>query len=164
MSIDAEYMISIDLGKNGAFTYWNGLELCTILGWDLGDRKTFPSITLGMHTILRDIYDRIGTTRCDVVVEKPSRRLAYQWVMYEELSEMSKQFRIKFVTYMTSSIKKTVTGYGNASKELVQEMVLKNINEKKIILPDGWLEGIDTEHKWDSMAAGICYLKNCGRI
>jgi hypothetical protein len=164
MDNELDYMISLDLGKNGAFTYWNGLEIQSILGWDISNREVFPSITLGMYTILSDVFDRMKTTRCTVVVEKPARHLAYQWVMYEELSESVKRLRVPFVTYMTTSIKKTVTGYGTASKELIQEVVKKSIGDKKILVPVSFIEFIDTEHKWDSIAAGMCYFKNTGRL
>ena len=159
-----DYMVSLDFGKNGAFAYWRESEIIYVHGWDLSDRGKYTSLTLGMLTVLDEIFDIIKDTRCNVVVEKPARHLAYQWVMYEDLFERSRRFRVPFITYMTSSIKKTVTGYGNASKELVEEEVKKIISEGNIIIPEGFLDSTDTEHKWDSIAAGICHLKKIGKI
>ena len=149
-----EYMLSVDFGKNFAFAWWCDEKCLYVSSMQVND-NVIPSM-LAIHDVMEGMMKRYSPV---VVVEKPGRDWAYQWVQYQDMRNLANVNGCDFVEYMTKTIKKTVSGSGNAGKEVMREAVDSALEEK--YLYDGELDPRD-EHQFDAIAAGICHLIKVG--
>ena len=148
-------MVSLDFGRNFGLALWNKGVCQRVLTLTVGN-----NIGIGMLRIYRTSREVLYTYRPDVVVEKPGRDWAIQWVQYTMVKELSEELGCKLYTYQTKSIKKQVSGKGNADKEDM-------LNAIDTLKKEYCVSAIDpsNEHEIDSIACGICHImKTCGGI
>lgn len=143
MKID---IISIDLGRSGAFALWSNSVCRSVIGWSFLSNRPLWQEFKGVIDIFETL---IMNDRAIVVIEKPSRNMAIQWVLYNDIRFVSGKNRLEFVSYMPTEIKKTVTGYGRSDKD----EVLRCVRESEAVNLE-----IFSDHESDAIAVGLCYL------
>ncbi len=146
-------MISIDLGKEGAFALWENGSCHKIQSWSfLPNRflwEDFKEVIDSLENLVMDLKKGHLT----IVVEKPSRNMTIQWALYTDVRRVAKVNKLDFVEYMPTMIKKIVTGNGKASKDEI----------RKAVCDSGLCKSeLSNEHEADAVAAGICLLWKIG--
>ena len=142
-------LISVDLGKTGAIAYWEKGKCYRVAQWKIGKKELNVE---HLSNVVKIFQEAIGENKPIVVVERPSMRLPYQWILYSDLRYLAKINKCEFYAYMPTTIKKEVTGSGKADKEDMKKALLKNDILSNGVLPNG-------EHEIDSILAGWCYLR-----
>lgn len=142
--------LSLDLGEFWAMAKWRGSNLVDVTSFDGG--KFCDYAWENTKQLLDEVEKYIKDYRVNVIVEKAHSKVPTQWVQYKDLKRLCNRYRINFIEYKTSHIKKVVTGNGRADKE----DIMMAVSRGKYV---GENFAARNEHEYDAVACGICFLE-----
>lgn len=143
-------MISLDLGKSFGLAIWNDGKCCSSHTLLIDDKYAIPHL----YKIHREIEEILVRHHPILVLEKPGRSLAFQWVQYTDIDWLAYRQHCKLYRYVTTAIKKEVTGFGRAGKDVMEEAVTGERSSEYCV--PGLV--LSNEHEVDAVACGICHL------
>jgi len=135
--------------------------------------KTFPK-TLSPHETLKEgksvILRLIQDFNPNVLVYEKAffanNRTAKQVMIFaDEIGKIGKRKKLEVKSFAPSSVKKCITGYGNALKEDVARVVVSKYPELRVYLTQDkkWKE-IYHQNMFDAVAVGLLVLRKSFKI
>lgn len=92
---------------------------------------------------------------------KRTPRTALLNVYYRQILYLGRRSHLKVLTYAPSTVKKSVTGYGWATKQQVAQMVVYRYPElKAYLLRDRGWKSLHHSNMFDAVAVGLVALKD----